>query len=268
MWSSLFLSPWSRWCSERCAGNAGFSSVSLPWYPSALCFFLHLAVASLVSLWKLGVLVLWLILRRTARKTLALRWRGPVARISHGLLARCSAACRTVFFPPIAGGDRRETRLHESRHLAHFPGPSLDRAPVSARFRLSFPPMKLSTTEKSSTTPTTITSRVSPKRASLAACAAFGSSGSYSSTHFAVLSQPVGAFASTVQLSALVACLGFLTHSLVDFNLHIPANALLFFLMANLATTEIRQSSSPNSQIGKSPSQTSKSLMDLVLLTV
>jgi O-antigen ligase len=63
------------------------------------------------------------------------------------------------------------------------------------------------------------------------------------------LSQVVGAFASTVQLSALVACLGFLTHSLVDFNLHIPANALLFFLMANLATTEIRQ---PTSQIPKS----------------
>ncbi len=55
------------------------------------------------------------------------------------------------------------------------------------------------------------------------------------------LSQPSSAFASTLQLSALVACLGFLTHSLVDFNLHIPANALLFFLMANLATTEIRQ---------------------------
>ena len=63
------------------------------------------------------------------------------------------------------------------------------------------------------------------------------------------LSQPMGAFASTVQLSGLVACLGFLTHSLVDFNLHIPANALLFFLMANLATTEIRQANSevPNS---------------------
>src|SRR5580692_646061 len=60
------------------------------------------------------------------------------------------------------------------------------------------------------------------------------------------LSQPIGAFASTVQLSALIACLGFLTHSLVDFNLHIPGNALLFFLMANLATTEIRQ---PSSQI-------------------
>ena len=56
------------------------------------------------------------------------------------------------------------------------------------------------------------------------------------------LSQTNGAFASTIQLSALVACLGFLTHALFDFNLHIPANPLLFFLMANLATSEIRQS--------------------------
>lgn len=56
------------------------------------------------------------------------------------------------------------------------------------------------------------------------------------------LFQPNGAFASTIQLSAFVACLGFLTHGLADFNLHIPANALVFFLLANLATSEIRQS--------------------------
>jgi O-antigen ligase len=56
------------------------------------------------------------------------------------------------------------------------------------------------------------------------------------------LSQSVGSFVSVLQLSGLVGCLGFLTHSLVDFNLHIPANVLLFFLMANLATTEIRPS--------------------------
>jgi O-antigen ligase len=56
------------------------------------------------------------------------------------------------------------------------------------------------------------------------------------------LSQTNGAFASAIQLSALVACLGFLTHALFDFNLHIPANLLLFFLLANLATSEIRQS--------------------------
>jgi hypothetical protein len=30
-------------------------------------------------------------------------------------------------------------------------------------------------------------------------------------------------------------------HSFVDFNLHIPANVLLFFLMAHLATAEIQQ---------------------------
>jgi O-antigen ligase len=67
------------------------------------------------------------------------------------------------------------------------------------------------------------------------------------------LSQPIGAFASTVQLSGLIACLGFLTHSLVDFNLHIPANALLFFLMANLATTEIRQGTSQVPNSGSAP---------------
>lgn len=51
------------------------------------------------------------------------------------------------------------------------------------------------------------------------------------------LSKPDSAFAATLQLSALIACLGFLTHSLVDFNLHIPANALLFLLIANMAST-------------------------------
>jgi O-antigen ligase len=46
-------------------------------------------------------------------------------------------------------------------------------------------------------------------------------------------------FAAALHLSGLVACTGFLVHSLVDFNLHIPGNALLFFLMANLATANI-----------------------------
>src|SRR6202158_3810739 len=48
-------------------------------------------------------------------------------------------------------------------------------------------------------------------------------------------------FNGVLQLSGSVACSGFLVHSLVDFNLHIPANALLFFLMAHLATGEIQQ---------------------------
>jgi O-antigen ligase len=55
------------------------------------------------------------------------------------------------------------------------------------------------------------------------------------------LSRSGGAFSATVQLSALVGCLGFLTHSLADFNLHIPGNALLFFLLAYAATTDIQQ---------------------------
>ena len=47
------------------------------------------------------------------------------------------------------------------------------------------------------------------------------------------------AFAAALHLSGFVGCVGFLVHSFVDFNLHIPANALLFLLMAHLATGEI-----------------------------
>jgi O-antigen ligase len=46
-------------------------------------------------------------------------------------------------------------------------------------------------------------------------------------------------FAGALQCSGLVACSGFLVHGLVDFNLHIPSNFLLFLLMAHLATAEI-----------------------------
>ena len=46
-------------------------------------------------------------------------------------------------------------------------------------------------------------------------------------------------FAAVLNLSGLVACSGFLIHSLVDFNLRLPANAQLFFLMATLATSTI-----------------------------
>jgi hypothetical protein len=48
-----------------------------------------------------------------------------------------------------------------------------------------------------------------------------------------------------LQLSGFLACSGFLVHSFVDFNLHIPANALLFFLMAHLATAEIQPTGQP-----------------------
>jgi len=46
-------------------------------------------------------------------------------------------------------------------------------------------------------------------------------------------------FAAALRLAGLTGCCGFFVHSLVDFNLHIPANAFLFFLMALLATSEM-----------------------------
>jgi O-antigen ligase len=46
-------------------------------------------------------------------------------------------------------------------------------------------------------------------------------------------------FGAALNLSGLVGCSGFLVHSLVDFNLHIPANALLFFVAAQLATARV-----------------------------
>ena len=52
-------------------------------------------------------------------------------------------------------------------------------------------------------------------------------------------------FSAALHLSGLVACSGFLMHSLVDFNLHIPGNALLFFLLANLATADISSTAPP-----------------------
>jgi len=56
--------------------------------------------------------------------------------------------------------------------------------------------------------------------------------------------------AAALQLSGLVACTGFLVHSLVDFNVHIPANALLFFLMAHLASSEVQPVAPPLSTHG------------------
>ena len=48
-------------------------------------------------------------------------------------------------------------------------------------------------------------------------------------------------FANTLRLCGWTACWGLMVHSLVDFNLRIPANLLLFLLMSLLATTEIQQ---------------------------
>jgi O-antigen ligase len=58
-------------------------------------------------------------------------------------------------------------------------------------------------------------------------------------------------FAGAFQLSGMLACCGFLVHSLVDFNLHIPANALLFFLAAHLATSEIQPAAPPSTRHSK-----------------
>jgi O-antigen ligase len=46
-------------------------------------------------------------------------------------------------------------------------------------------------------------------------------------------------FVAALQFSALLGCLGFLVHSLWDFNLHIPINAALFFVWSYLATAKI-----------------------------
>ena len=51
-----------------------------------------------------------------------------------------------------------------------------------------------------------------------------------------------GHFSRALHAGAIVAISGMLLHSLVDFNLHIPANAMLFLLQAYLATAPALQS--------------------------
>jgi hypothetical protein len=46
-----------------------------------------------------------------------------------------------------------------------------------------------------------------------------------------------GHFSRAIHAGAITALCGLLLHGLVDFNLHIPSNALLFLLQAHLATT-------------------------------
>jgi O-antigen ligase len=76
-------------------------------------------------------------------------------------------------------------------------------------------------------------------------------------------------FATALQLAGWIGCCGLLVHSFVDFNLHIPANALLFFLMSHLATADIQQTSAPAKvPRRRGQSDDSKSLMDSAQLTV
>jgi O-antigen ligase len=44
---------------------------------------------------------------------------------------------------------------------------------------------------------------------------------------------------ATMRLAALVGCTGILVHSALDFNLHIPANAALFYVMCAVATASL-----------------------------
>lgn len=41
---------------------------------------------------------------------------------------------------------------------------------------------------------------------------------------------------ATLQMAAAISCLGLMVHSVVDFNLHIPANAALFFVLLAIST--------------------------------
>lgn len=62
-------------------------------------------------------------------------------------------------------------------------------------------------------------------------------------------------FAAALHLSGLTACTGFLVHSLVDFNLHIPGNALLFFVMANLASSDLSNQRLSAQPLQRSPDE-------------
>jgi len=54
-----------------------------------------------------------------------------------------------------------------------------------------------------------------------------------------------GHFSRAIHAGAIAALCGLLLHSLVDFNLHIPSNALLFLLQAYLATSPLLPSEAP-----------------------
>jgi O-antigen ligase len=54
---------------------------------------------------------------------------------------------------------------------------------------------------------------------------------------------PAG-FVSSAKMAALVGCCGILVHSLADFNLHIAANAAMFYTLAALASAEDVEGSS------------------------
>jgi len=58
---------------------------------------------------------------------------------------------------------------------------------------------------------------------------------------------------AALSLAALLGCTGILFHSFVDFNLHIPANAALFYALAGLAASELSPSSSRSQRKAVTP---------------
>lgn len=57
--------------------------------------------------------------------------------------------------------------------------------------------------------------------------------------------------ASTTRVAALVGCTGILVHSALDFNLHIPANAALFYVLCAVVTTRLTPTSSSRTTSGE-----------------
>jgi O-antigen ligase len=55
------------------------------------------------------------------------------------------------------------------------------------------------------------------------------------------LHRATGPVRRSLYCGALVACAGLLLHSMVDFNFHIPSNAMLFILLAAMATSDIAE---------------------------
>src|SRR6267142_1850926 len=62
-------------------------------------------------------------------------------------------------------------------------------------------------------------------------------------------------FLSALRLCGFTGCWGLLVHSMVDFNLHIPANLLLFLLMGLLTTMEITETTPTATRIGRRGSE-------------
>jgi fumarate reductase subunit D len=52
-------------------------------------------------------------------------------------------------------------------------------------------------------------------------------------------------FVASAKLAATLGCTGILVHGFVDFNLHVGANAALFYVMAALASAEEVEGLSP-----------------------